>query len=107
LELTPEVLGAILTLGFFNTFGAYLVYYSILAKLGAARTSMVAYVLPVVGLLLGAIFLNEPLDFRLVIGAILIIGSIAIVNLNFASWLNRIRGEGENRQPSGDSLRSK
>jgi drug/metabolite transporter (DMT)-like permease len=91
-ELKPAVLGAILTLGFFNTFGAYLIYYSILAALGAARTSMVTYVLPVVGLLLGALFLDEQLDSRLIIGAILIIGSIAIVNLDVASIFSRMRG---------------
>lgn len=79
--LTPRVLGAVLTLGLINTFVAYLIYYSLIAALGAARTSMVTYVIPVVGILLGTIFLHEQIDARLIIGAVLIIGSIAIVNL--------------------------
>ena len=88
-ELSGRVLGAVLTLGLLNTFGAYLIYYPLIAVLGAARTSMVTYVIPVVGLLLGALFLNEQVDLRLLVGAIMIVGSIAIVNLNFATFFKR------------------
>ena len=90
-QLTPRVLGAVLVLGVANTFVAYLIFYSLIAALGAARTAMITYVLPVVGLLLGAIFLGEQVDIRLLIGAILIIGSIGIVNLKGASVLKRFR----------------
>ena len=93
-QLEPNVLGAILALGIFHTFAAYLIYYSVIAALGASRASMIAYVLPVVGLLLGAVFLAEPLDSSLLLGALLIIGSIAIVNLKIAPLGNRLR-----RQP--------
>jgi drug/metabolite transporter (DMT)-like permease len=50
---------------------------------------MVTYVIPVVGLVLGTIFLGELVDLRLVIGALLIVGGIAIVNLNIASFFKR------------------
>jgi drug/metabolite transporter (DMT)-like permease len=79
--LEPRALFAILTLGLLNTFVAYLMFYSLIATLGAARASMITYVIPVVGLLLGALFLREWVDVRLVIGAVMILGSIAIVNL--------------------------
>ena len=88
-QLTPGVLGAVLALGLVNTFGAYLIYYPLVSVLGAARTSMVTYVIPVVGLVLGAIFLGELVDLRLVIGALLIVGGIGIVNLNIASFFKR------------------
>lgn len=88
-DLTPRVLGAMLALGFVNTFVAYIIFYSLIPVIGAARTSMVTYVIPAVGLVLGAIFLNEPVDFSLILGAILIVGSIAIVNLNLANLLRR------------------
>ena len=80
-QLETRVLGAILALGLINTFGAYLIFYPLVAALGAARTSMVTYIIPVVGLILGAIFLGEQIDARLLIGAAMILGSIAIVNL--------------------------
>ena len=86
-QLTPVVLGAVLTLGIVNTFGAYLIFYPLVSVLGAARTSMVTYVIPVIGLVLGAIFLGEQVDLRLVIGTLMIVGGIGIVNLNLRSFL--------------------
>lgn len=80
-HLEPAGLGAILALGLVNTFVAYLIFYSLLAAMGAARTSMITYVIPVVGLVLGAIFLGEVVDMRLILGAAMIVGSIGIVNL--------------------------
>jgi drug/metabolite transporter (DMT)-like permease len=77
-HLTPRVLVAILTLGLLNTFVAYLIFYSIIEKLGAARASMVTYVIPAVGLALGALFLDESVDMRLLTGAVMIVGSIGI-----------------------------
>ena len=77
-SLTPHVLGAILTLGVLNTFVAYLIFYATIETLGAARASMVTYVIPAVGLTLGAVFLDEPVDLRLLTGAAMIVGSIGI-----------------------------
>lgn len=88
-DLTARVLGAVLVLGVANTFVAYLLFYPLIAALGASRTAMITYVLPVVGLLLGALFLREPVDSRLLIGALLIIGSIGMVNLNVTTMLKR------------------
>jgi drug/metabolite transporter (DMT)-like permease len=76
--LTPRVLGAILTLGVLNTFVAYLIFYATIETLGAARASMVTYVIPAVGLTLGALYLDEPVDLRLLTGAAMIVGSIGI-----------------------------
>jgi drug/metabolite transporter (DMT)-like permease len=87
-QLGPRVLGATLALGLVNTFGAYLIFYPLVAVLGAARTSMVTYIVPVVGLVLGTIFLGEQVDLRLTIGAIMIVGGIGIVNLKIASFFN-------------------
>jgi drug/metabolite transporter (DMT)-like permease len=77
-QLTPRVLVAILALGLLNTFVAYLIFYSIIQTLGAARASMVTYVIPAVGLTLGALFLNESVDMRLLTGTVMIVGSIGI-----------------------------
>lgn len=79
--LRGNVLGAVLALSVVNTFGAYLIFYPLVAVLGAAQTSMVTYVIPVVGLLLGAVFLGELVDGRLLLGALMILGGIGIVSL--------------------------
>lgn len=80
-DLSSEVLNSVLALGLVNTFVAYLFYYWIVQELGAARASMVTYVVPAVGLALGVIFLNELLDLRLIIGAGLIFVAIGVVNV--------------------------
>lgn len=86
--VSSDVLISIVLLGLVNTFVAYLIYYWIIRELGAARTSMVTYITPAVGLALGAIVLSEPIDWRLIVGALLIFCGIAIVNLKI---FNRIR----------------
>lgn len=80
-DLSSDVLFSVLVLGFLNTFIAYLIFYELVPRLGAARTSMVTYVVPVVGLFLGAVFLDEILDSRLLLGAALIFAGIGVVNL--------------------------
>lgn len=95
--LDHGVLGAVLLLGFLNTFIAYLIFYEIVRVLGAGRATMVTYVVPAVGLLLGVLLLGERLDLFIIVGAGLIFTGIAIVNLRAFAWLNRVR-----LAPSGD-----
>lgn len=79
-SLSPAALYSVLTLGVLNAFAAYLIIYALIAAIGSARTSLVTYIIPAVGLLLGVLFLDEPLDLRLIAGAVLIVGSVAVVN---------------------------
>lgn len=83
--VSSDVLIAIGLLGLVNTFFAYIIYYWIVRELGAARSSMVTYITPGVGLALGAIVLHEDVDWRLLVGAALIFSGIAIVNLRLKS----------------------
>lgn len=39
------------------------------------------YIFPVIGLVLGIIFLHEPADWRLLVGSLLIVAGIGVVNL--------------------------
>lgn len=80
-DLEANVLFSVLLLGFLNTFFAYMLFYFIVRELGAARSQMVTYVVPAVGLALGVLLLNEKMDVRLIIGAALIFAGIGIVNL--------------------------
>ncbi len=83
-DLSSDALIAVGLLGFLNTFLAYLVYYPLVQHLGVAKTSMVTYVVPVVGLVLGAIFLEEVVDARLLFGAALIFAGIGVVNVRLS-----------------------
>jgi len=71
---------ALLWLGLLGSCVAYLIYYGLLHSVGATRASMVTYVFPVVGVALGVLFLHERADWHLLVGAALVISSIAAMN---------------------------
>jgi drug/metabolite transporter (DMT)-like permease len=77
---------AVLTLAVLNTVVAYFLFYHLIDTWDATRTTLVTYVMPPVGVTLGAIFLDETVDRKIVIGAALILGGIIVVN-----WHNRRR----------------
>jgi drug/metabolite transporter (DMT)-like permease len=87
---TPEALFSIVWLGILGSGVAYLAYFTVLRAWGATRTSMVAYLLPVVGIALGAIVLGDPITLNRIGGTALVIGGIAIVNSGTA--LRRYQG---------------
>lgn len=74
---------ALLWLGLIGSFVAYLLYFSLLQSVGPTRATLVTYVFPVVGVALGVLFLDELLDLRLAIGALLILMGIIAVNFKF------------------------
>jgi drug/metabolite transporter (DMT)-like permease len=55
-------------------------YYHLLNHWGATRSSLVTYLVPVMAVTLGIIFLNERITWHLLVGGTLIIGGIALVN---------------------------
>jgi len=80
---------ALLWLGLLGSCVAYLLYFHLLHAVGATRATMVTYLFPVVGVALGVLFLGEHADWHLVAGALLVVGSIAIVN-----WVPRPEAAG-------------
>jgi drug/metabolite transporter (DMT)-like permease len=87
--VTGETVLAVVWLGLLGSGLAYLVFFRLLGRWGAGRTSMVAYLLPVWGIILGAAVLGEVIDLRLIGGTALVIGGIALVN---ARWGSRALG---------------
>jgi len=81
----PESLFAVVWLGLLGSGLAYLAYFRILQHWGATRTSMVAYLLPVYGIALGALVLSEPVSPTTLIGTVLVIGGIALVNSRYGT----------------------
>jgi drug/metabolite transporter (DMT)-like permease len=88
---TPEAIVAVIWLGFLGSGVAYLCYFTLLQHWGATRTSMVAYLLPVVGIFLGAMVMGDPVTLNRLAGTALVIAGIAIVNSGAAvrSYQNR------------------
>lgn len=71
---------SVIWLGILGSGFAYLAYFRLLSRWGATRTSLVAYVLPVVGIALGFLVLGEAVDATLILGTALVIAGIALVN---------------------------
>ena len=87
-----EALFAVAWLGLLGSGLAFLIFFRLLRSWGATRTSLVAYLLPVFGLALGAIVLDEAIDARMILGTSLVIGGIALLNLPTRSWRFLRRG---------------
>lgn len=79
LRPTPAALGSLVALAVMGTAIAYVMYYWLVANVGATRTSLVTYVSPVIAVFLGALLLNERLDWTTFVGLIAIIAGVAIV----------------------------
>jgi drug/metabolite transporter (DMT)-like permease len=94
-SLTTDALFAVIWLGVIGSGLAFLAFFRLLGRWGAARTSMVAYLLPVWGIILGKVVLDEDLPPALLVGAALVIGGIALVNArreSLSGFANRLRG---------------
>ncbi|GAB4419915.1 MAG: DMT family transporter [Anaerolineales bacterium] len=76
----PVTWVALIWLGVLGSGLALILLYYLLHEIGPTRTSMVTYLFPLGGVILGVIFLQEELSWQLVVGALLIIFSIIVVN---------------------------
>jgi drug/metabolite transporter (DMT)-like permease len=74
---------SILWLGIFGSGFAYLLVFRLFQHWGATRTTLIAYVIPPVGIVLGVLVLNEPIDARIIIGTGLVVAGVGLVNSRF------------------------
>jgi drug/metabolite transporter (DMT)-like permease len=78
-----EAIFSILWLGILGSGLAYLFVFRLFAAWGATRTTLVAYLIPVVGIVLGYLVLQEPVDARIILGTALVIAGVGLVNSRF------------------------
>jgi drug/metabolite transporter (DMT)-like permease len=94
-SIQPSTILSVLWLGVFGSGLAYLAFFRLHSRWGSTRSSLVAYLLPVVGIALGFLVLHETIDGRVLAGTALIIGGVALVNSRFGR--RRLAG----RAPAG------
>ncbi len=70
----------ILGLGLLGTGLAYIIYYFIVAEMGAVRAASVTYLPPIVALFIGAIFVREPIGWLDYLATGLIFAGVILVN---------------------------
>ena len=70
--------GSVLALAVIGTALAQIILYRVLRTDGAARVSLVTYLLPVTALVYGVLLLGEPLTWEELAGMALILGGVAL-----------------------------
>jgi len=74
-----EVVASLIVLGLICTALAYLIFFALIAEVGASRGTVITYVNPAVAVFLGITLLGEPLNVAIIIGFLLIL---------LGSWLS-------------------
>ncbi len=73
-----EAVASIAALGVLGTAVALLFFYRLLNRYGAARASLVTYLLPPTALVYGAVILDESVTLNAVLGLVLILAGVAL-----------------------------
>lgn len=72
--------GSLVYAAVFGAFGGLLLEFWVIQRFGATSAAITAYIIPIFAAVGGAIFLDEQITFRMIIGMILIIIGIAFIN---------------------------
>jgi drug/metabolite transporter (DMT)-like permease len=59
---------------------ANLIFYGLIQTWGVTRTTLIAYVMPVAGVLLGVLVLHEEFDLRIAVATTLVVAGMVLVN---------------------------
>jgi drug/metabolite transporter (DMT)-like permease len=71
---------AVIALGVLGTALAFVIFYRLIAEIGAGRASLVSYLAPGIALFYGALFLDERITVAAVAGLALILGGVALAS---------------------------
>ena len=80
LRPSPVAIGSLLILALLGTSFAYVLYYWLIEHTGATRTALVTYLIPITGVMWGALLLSEPIEWEAMVGLALIIAGVGLVN---------------------------
>jgi drug/metabolite transporter (DMT)-like permease len=76
-HLSARVLLSIVLLGVLSTGLAYVLYFRLIADIGATSASAVNYVVPVAAVVVGVLFLSEPVTWNLLAGGLIVLVGMA------------------------------
>jgi len=75
-----RAVGSVVALGVVGTALAFVIFYKLIAEVGAGRASLVSYLAPGVALLYGALLLDERITLAAIAGLALILGGVALAS---------------------------
>jgi len=94
-SLSAEAWLSLLTLGVLGTGIAIVAYLWLVDNVGSVRSSLVTYIIPIVGLFLGWAVLDESIGVNTVLGCALIIAGVAAVMRGQAPSSQRLRASAD------------
>src|SRR5581483_8250393 len=86
IHLHARLVLALVLLGVVGTGFAYILNYQSISAIGATRASLVTYLVPLVAVTVGVLFLSEPFHLRQLVGAALTIVGIALLQDRLKSF---------------------
>lgn len=87
---SASAIGSAFWLGAVSTGLGFLGYVRLIDKIGAVRTSTVAYFLPVFGIIWGSIFLDEKITSTIILGCLIVLIGIYLSNSNKKGYVNSV-----------------
>src|SRR5919206_321197 len=76
----PRSVAAVVVLGVAGTALAFVIFYRLIAEVGAGRASLVSYLVPPLSLAYGATLLGEPITVAAIGGLALILGGVGLAS---------------------------
>lgn len=79
-NVSMEVYSAVIVLATFGTALAFVIYFMLIERTNASFVSQVTYLMPIFGVILGFVFLDEHIFIEAIIGGLMILLGIVIIN---------------------------
>jgi drug/metabolite transporter (DMT)-like permease len=102
-SMSSKVWLAVIWLGMLGSGLAFTCAYFVLEHWGASRYTLVTYVLPIIGLTLGAVFVQEAIDWHIIAGSVLVLGGIVLASIARGSAVRTTAGA-DHRGTSAEAL---
>lgn len=77
---TPPVTASVIALGLLCTGVAFLLYFHLIRQVGPVQATTVTYLAPACGMVLGVVFLGDPLNASTAAGFVLVLASAVLIN---------------------------
>lgn len=103
LPVSATIIASVLALAILATAAAYLIYFRLMTRVGPVKTMSVTFLVPIFGLLWGALFLGEPLTWHLVLALITILISVGLISNQRMAFSVKLRKSMANFLGKGDS----
>jgi drug/metabolite transporter (DMT)-like permease len=76
---SPAAVASAIALGVVCTGIAYLAFFTLVRDIGPSRTLAVTFLIPVLGVLWGWLFLGEPVTGSMIVGGVMVVGALGLV----------------------------